>query len=56
MEQVKERRVMMAFDTTHEVRHKIKEIALRRNITMSKWLMRAVEKQLLEETKNEKPE
>lgn len=42
---------MIAFDVTPELRHKIKILATRRNVSMNLWIMRALNDRIDKETK-----
>jgi len=45
----KKKRVQIAFDVPPELRQEIKLLALRRNISMNMWILRAVHTQIKKE-------
>ena len=51
MENIKNKRVQIAFDATEQIRTEIKIVAAQRNITVNKWIMRAIIRALAEERK-----
>lgn len=48
------KRTQIAFDAAPELRHKIKTLALRRNISMTLWILRAIADRIEKETKHDK--
>lgn len=47
------KRIQICIETTEELRNKLKMVALKRNITMNKWIMRQIEQGLLKEREND---
>jgi hypothetical protein len=51
----KKKRYQMNFDMTENDYFKIRELAARRNIKPSTWVLRAIGKQIIEDTRFDKP-
>jgi len=50
------KRKQMAFDISHEIHQQIRVLAALKNITMGRWIMRAIMKEINGQARNENKE